>query len=130
MPWTPPTDRATFYTPTAADWNIIEDNLSFLYGDAAWTNVAAFTNSWAAGGPAPAYILIGRVVYLRGVMTAGTANTVAFTLPAGYRPSAAHNQLVTNGTGTANLLTIGTTGTVTPLNSAIVWLSNVSFPVV
>ena len=45
MGWTTPTDRTTGYTVTAADWNVVEDNLTFLYGDAVWTNVSVFTHS-------------------------------------------------------------------------------------
>jgi hypothetical protein len=38
------------------------------------------------------------------------------------------NVLVNNGAASANLLTVNTTGTVVPLNSATVWLNAVSFP--
>jgi hypothetical protein len=118
MGWTTPTDRATGYVVSATDWNIVEDDLSFLYGDTGWTNVASFTNSWGAGSPAPAYMLIGRVVYLRGTLTAGTANTAAFTLPSGYRPSAAMTIAVASGSsGTDNNLAFATSGTVTPVTS-------------
>ena len=33
------------------------------------------------------------VVHLRGLITGGATNTVAFTLPAGYRPEYNHNSL-------------------------------------
>ena len=59
--------------------------------DAAWTNVSAFTNSWTSSGgtePAVGYRKVNGRVYLRGFITGGTADAVAFTLPTGYRPSA------------------------------------------
>lgn len=97
MPWTDPSTHiwAAGEILTAGHMNTyLEANLAYLYGDTAWTNVASFTNSWTASSPAPGYILIGRVVYLRGVLGAGTANTVAFTLPAGYRPTVTNYYLV------------------------------------
>ena len=131
MGWTTPTDRTTGYTVTAADWNIVEDDLSFLYGDTGWTNVSAFTNSWVAGSVAPAYILIGRVVWLRGDIQSGTAGTVAFTLPSGYRPSA---QMVypanISGGVTVNQIVIASTGTVILATSSHTFLSNINFPTV
>ena len=44
MPWTSPTDRSTGYTVTSVDWNIVEDNLTYLYGDSSWT-VPTLANS-------------------------------------------------------------------------------------
>jgi hypothetical protein len=88
--WTTPVDRAAGYTVTNTDWNTnlgANGDTAFLYGDTGWTNVGSFTNSWTAGGVAPGYILIGRVVYVRGIITGGTINLAAFTLPSGYRPS-------------------------------------------
>ena len=88
MPWTTPTDRLSGYTVTAADWNIVEDDLSFLYGDTAWTVVSTFTNSWTAGaGFVPRYSKTGNMVTMQGVVTGGTLAAAAFTLPAGYRPT-------------------------------------------
>lgn len=89
MGWTTPTDRTTGYVPTAADWNVIEDDLAYLYGDSAWTTVTVFTNSWAGGTGTntPQYILIGRFVAMRGYVQGGTLGQAAFTLPVGYRPS-------------------------------------------
>lgn len=131
MPWTAPVDRATGYVPTATDWNALEDNETFLYGDAGWTAVTVFLGTWAAGSPAPAYMLIGRVVYLRGVLTSGVAATNAFTLPAGYRPSATSSFACTDGGGTPNFggISISTGGVVTVGQAANTWLSGVSFPV-
>ena len=131
MPWTTPTDRATGYVPTATDWNVIEDNLAYLYGDAGWTAVSAFTNGWGASASTPGFILLGRVVHLRGALTAGTAGTAAFTLPAGYRPTQQGAYLCSNNaTATANEVTVSTAGVVTPLNSAVTYLHQISFPVV
>lgn len=131
MGWTTPTDRATNYVVSATDWNVLEDNETFLYGDTGWTAVALFTNSWTTATFTPGYILLGRIVYLRGAITGGTANTSAFTLPAGYRPSqAAQFICVLNNLSTAMNVAVSTGGLVTPLTSATVWLSNITFPVV
>jgi hypothetical protein len=131
MGWTTPTDRSTGYVVSATDWNVVEDNLTFLYGDTGWTTVASFSNSWGATASAPAYILLGRIVYLRGAMTAGTANTTAFTLPAGYRPSLASSFMCSQNGGTSGIIVnLSTTGAVQPLTSGLCWLVNVSFPVV
>ena len=127
MPWTTPTDRTTGYTVTAADWNIVEDDLTYLYGDTGWTSVGSFTNGWSG---TPAYILLGRVVFLRGAMNAGTANTAAFTLPAGYRPTSSSNFIVSAGGSATNTIVVATTGTVTPVLSANVFLASISYPVV
>jgi hypothetical protein len=56
--------------------------------DTAWTNVPSLSGSWVNSSPVPAYVRINGIVYLRGVIISGTINTAAFTLPAGYRPSA------------------------------------------
>ena len=131
MPWTTPTDRATGYTVTAADWNIVEDDLTFLYGDTSWTTVSAFTNSWISASGPVGFILIGRVVYLRGALSSGTAATAAFTLPAGYRPKSIGLAMIVLVSGTTvNALTINSSGTVVPTNSATTRLDGISFPVV
>ena len=120
MPWTDPTTHiwAAAERLTAANMNtFVEANLAFLFGDTAWTNVATFTNSWTAGAPAPAYILIGRVVYLRGMVTGGTINTAAYTLPAGYRPSATQ-RIAVPANGAFGYFSITTAGVVTPVAGA------------
>lgn len=104
-----------------------------LIGDTAWTTVSSFTNSWTAGGVAPAFILLGQVVYLRGTLLAGTANTAAFTLPVGYRHSAVNTFWIVAtapGSTTTNLVNVTSAGVVTPLNSGSTVLSSISFPVV
>jgi hypothetical protein len=112
MGYTTTTDRTTGYQPTAVDWNILEDNSTFLYGDIGWTTVASFTNSWTSV-QTPRYILIGRVVYLNGVITGGTIATTAFTLAAGYRPSASCLLAASSNNAFANIL-ITSAGLVQP----------------
>jgi hypothetical protein len=123
MGWTTPTDRTTGYTVTAADWNIVEDNLSFLYGDTGWTNVGSFTNSWANAGTGfnAAYRMEGTRVKLRGVIHSGTIGSAAFTLPAGYRP-AQNCFFATSSNSLFGQCNITTAGVVTPAVG-----SNVSF---
>ena len=99
-------------------------------GDTAWTTVPSFTNSWSAFSPAPAYIQLGRIVYLRGIMNAGTAASSAFTLPAGYRPAVNMAfPIWTNSGVLVNIVTVAAaTGTVTPSQASGVWLSGISYP--
>lgn len=55
-----------------------------------WANVT-FQNGWVNFGglyQTVQYKRIGRRVYVRGLMKAGTVGAVAFQLPAGYRPPA------------------------------------------
>lgn len=112
MGYTTPTDRTTTYTVTAVDWNILEDNSTFLFGDTTWTNVASFTNSWTSV-QTPRFILLGRIVYLNGVITGGTIATTAFTLPVGYRPSASCLLAASSNNAFANML-ITSAGLVQP----------------
>jgi hypothetical protein len=66
-------------------------------------------------------------VFLRGNVSGGTGETVAFTLPTGYRPSVDHVVLVQKyGTSDASYITIGTSGGVIP-HEASAWLSAVVF---
>src|SRR6204780_5697 len=100
--------RASTGAVAPASWgDAVNDDTAFLYGDAAWTNITSFTNSWSASGSAPGYILSGRIVYLRGSMLGGTASSAAFTLPAGYRPTMTSWFLVSNnGTITSTAVQI------------------------
>lgn len=82
-----------------------------------WTNVT-YQNGWAttAGYRAVAYATDGRFVYLRGVGASGGAN-VAFTLPAGFRPTT-KTILGPWGTGVPPGIEVGTNGTVTVFATA------------
>jgi len=91
-----------------------------LAGDnEAWLTVGgtgvAFANSWANfGGMPAAYFrdLTGRV-YVRGQITTGALGTSAFTLPVGYRPSAAIN-FACSSSSAFGMVVVGTGGTVVP----------------
>ena len=113
MGWTTPTDRSTGYVVTATDWNIVEDDLSFLYGDTGWTNASGFTNSWTSGVNTARFLKSGNFVKLGGVITGGTLNTAAFTLPVGYRPSQQVGFATSAGSAFA-LIEVNTSGTVVP----------------
>lgn len=84
-----------------------------ITADTGWQTVAAYTNSWVASGFGVQYKrnATGDVV-MRGACTSGTANTVAFTLPAGFRPP---NRCYFAGTAGGGLtgLVVDTDGTVT-----------------
>lgn len=114
MGWTTPTDRSTGYVVTASDWNIVEDDLAFLYGDTGWTRVT-YTNSWVDQGTdqVVGYRKIGTHVQLRGTMKSGTINTAAFTLPSGYRPPATLPFAVASN-GAFGVLLVDSGGVVTP----------------
>lgn len=86
--------------------------------DSAWIALT-LTNGWSANATfgTPAYRRIGKLVYLRGVITASSANNnkVAFTLPSGYRP-ATQSVLGTAGGGfltTDGLVDVATNGQAT-----------------
>jgi hypothetical protein len=96
-------------------------------GDSGWVSVSSFANGFSAAN-AVAYRKINNVVYLRGALTGGTANTGAFTLPAGYRPDATVVIPVQQyGTAVINYVTVGTDGVVVP-NGTAGWLTSIIFP--
>jgi hypothetical protein len=136
MPWTSPVDRASGYTVTNGDWNNnlgATGNTAYLYGDTAWTNVSAFTNSWVNFG-APyfsvGYRLVGNRVYLRGIMKSGTIGSAAFTLPSGYRPSSSvlMSTVSTNAFGVVQIAVAGTVIPTIGTNSSVSF-DNLSFDI-
>jgi hypothetical protein len=131
MAWTAPSGHvwAVGEVLTAANLNTYSaNNLSFLYGDTVWT-APTFTNSWvnfAGGFQVAGFRLIGTRVYLRGLVNSGTSNTSIFTLPAGYRPTAAEIFIIDFNL-TAGELRIATTGTVVPNLTGYVSLTGINF---
>lgn len=101
-------------------------------GSAGWTAVV-FQNSWVNFGgtyQVAQYKKVGKRVYVRGAIKTGASGTVAFTLPAGYRPAA--NVIFTLAAGGAyGQADIATTGTVTitGTNAAVSTHVNFSFEV-
>jgi hypothetical protein len=123
--WTTPKTWNVGDPATSADLNTyVRDNASFLYGDAGWTNASGFTNSWAANPSPniPRFMVMGRVVYLTGMVSGGTLGSAAFTLPAGYRPSQTV-QIGTVSNGAFGQVFITSAGLVTPSVGSV---SNVS----
>lgn len=103
-----PEGQQTSTTPTFLDW----------VGDRSWTAMAgSLTNSWTdSGAPelACAYKKEGnRRVYLRGSMKSGTITAAAFTLPAGYRPSA-RVRVACDSNGAFGECLITSAGVITP----------------
>jgi hypothetical protein len=90
MTWVPPNIHfAVHQILTSPDMNDVSTDLSYVYGDTSWIAVASFSNGWSnfgSGVTAAGYRKVGTVVFLRGGITGGSANTAAFTLPTGYRP--------------------------------------------
>lgn len=74
------------------------------YYEALWTPVTSFLNGWVAYDAsmyyAPAYRKVNDMVYLRGLIKSGTANTAAFNLPPGYRPNRNHHQAIAQNDAT------------------------------
>jgi hypothetical protein len=96
--------------------------------DTGWIAVSSLSNNFTAP-TAVAYRKINNIVYMRGNLFNGTANSGAFTLPEGYRPSVDVVVPVQKyGTSGLDYITIGTNGVVLP-NSTAAWLSSVIFPV-
>jgi hypothetical protein len=80
----------------------------------------AFQNSWVNYDTSPGrsaffYRDRGRV-YLGGVIKTGASNTVAFTLPVGYRPLIGNVSFAVNSSGAAAQVSIDSSGNVTPIN--------------
>jgi hypothetical protein len=116
----------------------------FLQG--GWHNIGgtgepAFQNSWANAGTVlgiavndARFTKEGKWVKLSGIITGGANNTVAFTLPTGYRPSKMIYQI---NSGTTSLvdryLYIKTDGTVTVVDSTAgtnyAFLDGIQFPI-
>lgn len=66
------------------------------YSDTGWTTVSSLGAGWSNQNPAGytslAYRKLNGIVYLRGLITtAGSRNTLIFTLPAGFRPTKNHH---------------------------------------
>lgn len=97
-------------------------------GDTGWITISSFSNSYSGSG-SPAYRKINNVVYLRGRVSGGTANTAAFNLPSGYRPAVDTVFAIQQfGTGNINYVTVQPDGNVIP-NGTAAWLSNAIFPI-
>ena len=88
-------------------------NLGNGPADGSWITITSFLNSWGAGASPPQYMKDSRgIVHCRGLITGGSADTLAFRFPVGYRAvgtatyyfdySAAPNGCYTWATGHVN----------------------------
>ena len=95
--------------------------------DTSWHEIGAagepaFQNGWVNVGSGNNTVAFRKdafgFVHFKGSITGVTANTVAFVLPAGYRPVATAGVPVSAGTSatTASFVTIYSAGNVTPSN--------------
>lgn len=120
----PPKTWTTNEVLTAADLNA-------ALASTAWTAVT-FTNSWVdfgSGHQAVQYRKVGDMVQVRGLMKTGTINTVAFTLPSGFRPPATLLYACVSN-DLFGELQVTSAGTVTPAAGSNVHFSvNVQFSV-
>lgn len=99
------------------------EDLIFLNDDWHYigaTGEPAFQNSWVNNGGSRGDVAFKRTldkfVYFCGAMQGGSDATVAFTLPAGYRPSATVDTVALGFSavvGTSNRVTVSTAGDVT-----------------
>lgn len=87
----------------------------------AWTPITTFQNGWAnlvaASEQSAQYRKIGDIVSLRGVISGGTMQVVAFILPVGFRPPARTYQsggAVSGGVWQAALTLLDSDGTFVP----------------
>ena len=71
--------------------------------DSGWitiTNLQNGAKNWDSNFAPPQYRKIGKVVYLRGLFTAGTMELAQFVLPDGFRPNQMYASLIVrHGTG-------------------------------
>jgi hypothetical protein len=114
----------------AAEWNAAAQTLIAPTITANVWNAPTMSNSWVsaavAGTATPGYLLDPNgIVWLRGMIKAGTANTAAFTLPAGLRPAFDKyvNCHANSGSDTFGRLRIGANGTITP---TLTWTNQIS----
>lgn len=114
----------------ATEWNAATQTLIAPTVTVNQWVTPTMTNSWvtsgAAGVAVAGYLLDPRgVVWLRGMIKSGTANTAAFTLPVGLRP--AFDKLVNchaNSSGdTFGRLKIGSNGAISPTQT---WTNQIS----
>ena len=97
----------------------------------SWQEII-LTNEWenyGAGYQSAQYKKIGNQIFLRGLIRNGSNNTIAFTLPSGYRPPADLKFTTnTNNEGGTAVVTINASGTVT-INHYTGWvaLEQISF---
>lgn len=75
--------------------NVAREDHRHGYDVVPWTNVGSFSNGWGnfGAGTHPArYRRIGDIIYIEGTISGGTVGAgAAFTLPVGFRPTAALN---------------------------------------
>lgn len=100
-----------------------------------WREIGAtgnptFENSWAnvgAGSPTAAFYKDPfDIVRVRGAINSGTTNTTAFTLPTEYRPAVQlYFPIVASAGATPAYVRIDTTGTVTPVGTAVGTFSDI-----
>ena len=108
---------------------VVEDITTVAPGptqDTPWTGVT-FQNGWAnygSGYQTCQYRKIGDVVQLRGVATNATGNTVAFTLPAGYRPPAVVELTTHTGAAALARITVDSIGQCTLQGAGNVWIGS------
>lgn len=97
-----------------------------------WITITSFTNSWLDYGgvlPTSAYYKDAEgVVHLRGAVKSGIINTIAFTLPVGYRPLG-NVQVATVSNNAFGMVIVNTGGGVQPAvgNNTYVSLDGISF---
>lgn len=76
---------------SAAELNALDVRVQNLEADSGWVNPGALANGWAAYVDGTygttRYRKIGKLVQVRGLVTAGTFAATILTLPAGFRPS-------------------------------------------
>ena len=79
--------------------NLTAAKMTQFAADSGWLSVAATQNSWTG---TVYYRKVGTLVTLNGRLTGGTVNTVAVTLPSGYRPGTPAGTCYFVGTDTVN----------------------------
>jgi hypothetical protein len=104
--------------------------LAVAPADSGWIALT-LGNGWVNYGgtyATAAYRKIGTRVYLRGTIKSGTINSVAFTLPAGFTPTASLN-IATASNNLFGLLILQPGGTANPGVGSNAWftLDNISF---
>lgn len=110
------------FAPQPEPWQLVGPGLAIPFQN-SWTSLAGFD---PVGFTKDAY----GIVWLKGVITGGTNNSVAFTLPPGYAPGVKLNFAEWSNLNNVAGVTVAANGTVTVsfLGTNIVILDGIKFP--
>jgi hypothetical protein len=123
-----PVDPVDGFDDCSLNFEFLQTGISTLNGvtipltSSAWIVMTPLLNSWVNGASGEGSVAYFKdplgMVHLRGYLTTGTSNTIAFVLPAGYRPGGATYYPSVQANGVAgSFIYVGTNGNIIPTYS-------------